>query len=86
MLGRTDSRRRLLFLLLVFVVGSVALVAPAGLLAGRRPRALAGRGPCPDDGHGRDPSKRGDIYDRSGTVVLATTLQRDRLVGARRTS
>ena len=30
MLGRTDSRRRLLFLLLVFVVGAVALVARLG--------------------------------------------------------
>ena len=28
------------------------------------------------------PSKRGEIYDRTGTVVLATTVQRDRLVAA----
>jgi cell division protein FtsI/penicillin-binding protein 2 len=28
------------------------------------------------------PSKRGDIFDRTGTVVLATTVQRDRLVAA----
>ena len=28
------------------------------------------------------PSKRGDIYDRTGTVVLATTVQRERLVAS----
>ena len=28
------------------------------------------------------PSKRGDIYDRTGTIVLATTVQRERLVAA----
>src|SRR6187549_1499357 len=28
------------------------------------------------------PSKRGDIFDRTGTVVLATTVQRERLVAA----
>jgi len=28
------------------------------------------------------PSQRGDVYDRSGTVILATTVQRERLVAA----
>ena len=28
------------------------------------------------------PSRRGDIYDRTGTVVLATTVERERLVAA----
>ena len=28
------------------------------------------------------PSKRGDVYDRTGTVVMATTVQRERLVAA----
>ena len=30
----------------------------------------------------KEPSRRGDIYDRSGTVVLATTVERDRLVAS----
>ena len=29
-----------------------------------------------------EPTRRGEIYDRSGTVVLATTVERDRLVAA----
>ena len=30
----------------------------------------------------QEPTRRGEIYDRSGTVVLATTVERDRLVAA----
>ncbi len=82
MLGRTDSRRRLLFLLVVFVIGSVALAARlAYWQVVDRDRltteALAQTTVTLDT-----PSKRGDIYDRTGTVVLATTVQRERLVGA----
>ena len=82
MLGRTDSRRRLLFLLVVFGIGSVALAARlAYWQVIDRDRltteALAQTTVALDT-----PSKRGDIYDRTGTVVLATTIQRERLVAA----
>ena len=81
MLGRTDSRRRLLFLLGMFIFGSLALTARlvywqvvdrAHLVS----EALAQTTVTLDT-----PSKRGGIYDRTGTVVLATTVQRERLVG-----
>jgi stage V sporulation protein D (sporulation-specific penicillin-binding protein) len=82
MLGRTDSRRRLLFLLVVFGIGSVALAARlAYWQVVDRDRltteALAQTTVTLDTA-----SKRGDIYDRTGTVVLATTIQRERLVAA----
>ena len=79
MLGRTDSRTR-------------ALLAPPRLRGGggeprRAPRVLAGRPARRAGGDGRqavvdalrDPVERGSIYDRTGTVVLATSVSRDRL-------
>ena len=83
MLGRTDSRRRLLFLLVVFVVGSLAAARAARVLAGRPAATTSTARPSPRPrSASRSPSRRGDIYDRSGTVVLATTVDRDRLVAA----
>jgi cell division protein FtsI/penicillin-binding protein 2 len=80
MLGRTDSRTRLLLLLIVFIVASVALmgrlaywqVVQHDVLAAQAVRQTTSRIP--------EPTRRGEIYDRSGTVVLATTVERDRLV------
>jgi len=81
MLGRTDSRRRLLFLLGMFIFGSLALTARLAYWqvvdrAHLVSEALAQTTVTLDT-----PSKRGGIYDRTGTVVLATTVQRERLVG-----
>lgn len=79
-LGRTDSGRRLLFVLIVFVIAAGALVTRLGywqivqrddLLEGAR-RQIYYRAEVP--------SKRGQIYDRSGTVVLAASVTRDRLI------
>ncbi|HUP54944.1 MAG TPA: penicillin-binding protein 2 [Methylomirabilota bacterium] len=82
MLGRTDSRRRLLFLLLVFAVGSMALVTRTAywqVLRGEELTAWAGEQTSVRIEIG---GRRGDIYDRSGTVLLATSVARDRLVAA----
>ncbi len=82
MLGRTDSRIRLLVLLCVFVFGSLALTARlAYWQVVDQPRLAAeavGQITVTID----TPTRRGDIFDRTGTVVLATTVQRDRLVGS----
>jgi cell division protein FtsI/penicillin-binding protein 2 len=82
MLGRTDSRGRLLVLLLAFVVGAVAIV---GRLAGWqivRSEELAAEARRQTSVVTEQPSARGSIYDRSGTVVLATTVERDRVAVA----
>jgi cell division protein FtsI/penicillin-binding protein 2 len=82
MLGRTDSRRRLLFLLLAFVVGSLALITRAAywqVLEGERLTAAAA---AQTTLRIEQPSRRGEIYDRTGTVLLATTVERHRLVAA----
>jgi cell division protein FtsI/penicillin-binding protein 2 len=80
--GRTDSRIRLLFLLLVFVVASGTLMMRAAywqvLDRDRLVRAAAEQTTVRIE----DASQRGDIYDRSGTVLLATTVERERLVAA----
>jgi cell division protein FtsI/penicillin-binding protein 2 len=84
MLGRTDSRRRLLLLLAMFVVGSMALVArtPYGQIV--RGAELTGKAVAQTTTTIEVPSHRGEIYDRTGTVLLATTVERDRLVAAPR--
>ena len=82
MTGRTVSRIRLLLLLTVFAVTSLALAARAAYwqVLDRDRLVLA----AADQTSARleTPSQRGDIYDRSGTVILATTVQRERLVAA----
>src|SRR6478672_3420935 len=82
MLGRTDSRRRLLFLLLVFVIGTCALVARLGYWQVVDQQRLAAEALSQTTVTLDTPSKRGDIFDRTGTIVLATTVQRERLVAA----
>ena len=82
MLGRTDSRRRLLFLLVVFVVGSFTLAARLAYWQVVDQPRLAAEALSQTTVTLDTPSKRGEIYDRTGTVVLATTVQRERLVGA----
>ena len=82
MLGRTDSRRRLLLLLIVFGVTSMALVARTAywqVLRGEELTAFAGEQTSVRIEIG---GRRGDIYDRTGTVLLATSVARDRLVAA----
>ena len=82
MLGRTDSRRRLLFLLGVFIVGSIALMARLAYWQVIDRERLASEALSQTTVTIDVPSRRGDIYDRTGTVVLATTVMRERLVAA----
>jgi cell division protein FtsI/penicillin-binding protein 2 len=82
MLGRTDSGRRLLFLVLVFVLLGSALVVRLGYWQVAQRDSLVDSAQRELSLRTEEPSKRGDIYDRTGTVVLAGTVTRERLVGS----
>ena len=84
MLGRTDSRRRLLILLVDVRRRVVGARRPDGVLAGRPGAELTGKAAPRPRSRMEIPSRRGEIYDRTGTVLLATTVERDRLVAAPR--
>src|SRR5512132_4022165 len=80
MLGRTDSARRLLLLLIVFVLAATALVVRLGYWQiGQRDQLVESARRQIYDRHDV-PSRRGQIYDRSGTVVLAASVMPDRLI------
>src|SRR3954453_8011914 len=79
MLGRTDSRARAILLLIVFVLVAGALGARLAYWQVMRRDELSARALQQSSMTYRIPAKRGAIYDRSGTVVLATSVQRDRL-------
>ncbi len=80
MLGRTDSRGRLLFLLLVFMLSGGAIVARLGWWQIARQADLAEAAHRQIFLRTEIPAQRGAIYDRSGTIILAETVTRDRLV------
>ena len=82
MLGRTDSRIRLLVLLVAFVVASLALVSRLAFWQVVERDWLLGQAVAQTTTRIETPSRRGEIYDRSGTVALATTVDRDRLAAA----
>jgi len=82
MLGRTDSRRRLLVLLTIFVIGSLALIARTAYWQVLNGDFLLARAAAQTTVRIEVAGRRGDIYDRTGTVLLATTIDRDRLVAA----
>lgn len=82
MLGRTDSRRRLLFLLGLFAFVSIALIARTAYWQVIEGDTLMRLAAAQTTVRLEEPSRRGDIYDRTGTVLLATTVDRDRLVAA----
>jgi cell division protein FtsI/penicillin-binding protein 2 len=79
MLGRTDSRVRAVFLLVIFVVVAGALVTRLAYWQVIRRDELAAMAVRQSSMTYEIPAKRGSIYDRTGTVVLATSVQRDRL-------
>src|SRR6185369_17714168 len=79
MLGRTDSRRRMLLLLITFVVIAASLVARLAYWQVTQRDRLSGEAFAQTTKVSTTPSRRGDIFDRSGTVVLATTVDRERL-------
>src|SRR5262245_48121598 len=80
--GRTDSGRRLLVILIVFALGAGALVTRLGYWQ------LVKHDDLVESAHkqiyyrAEVPSQRGQIFDRSGTIVLAASVKRDRLVVA----
>jgi cell division protein FtsI/penicillin-binding protein 2 len=82
MLGRTDSRRRLVLLLVAFAVASAALVTRSAYWQVVEHEKLTAQAAAQTSIRVEQPSRRGDIYDRTGTVLLATTVERDRLVAA----
>jgi cell division protein FtsI/penicillin-binding protein 2 len=82
MLGRTDSRRRLLFLLGLFLVGTVALVARTAYWQVVRADWLMVRAVAQTTVTTETPSRRGEIYDRTGVILLATTVDRERLIAS----
>jgi cell division protein FtsI (penicillin-binding protein 3) len=80
MLGRTDSRGRILLLFLVLTIlsgGMVMRLAYWQVNQRERLTAMAGRTSTTQE---TLPAKRGTIYDRTGTIVLAETIYRYRLV------
>jgi cell division protein FtsI/penicillin-binding protein 2 len=79
MLGRTDSRRRMLLLLITFIVIAASLVARLTYWQVTQRDRLAREAFEQTTMRSETPSRRGDIYDRTGVVVLATTVDRERL-------
>ena len=79
MLGRTDSRARAILLLVAFVVVAGALGVRLAYWQVLRRDDLAAMAVRQSSTTYSVPAKRGSIYDRSGTVILATSVQRDRL-------
>jgi PAS domain-containing protein len=74
MLGRTDSGRRLLVVLIVFVVGAGALVTRLGYWQVGQRDQLVASARRQIFSQNTVPSRRGQIFDRSGTVVFGTPL------------
>jgi cell division protein FtsI/penicillin-binding protein 2 len=79
-MGRTDSRGRALLLLIAFAVTGSALFARLAYWQVGQQQRLADEAFQQTTVRLETPSKRGDIYDRSGVVVLATTIERERLI------
>ncbi len=80
MLGRTDSRPRTLLLLAVLLLFAAACVARLGYWQLARHDWLVAQARDQVTVRTEIAATRGTIYDRSGTVTLATTIRRDRLV------
>src|SRR5438552_9659671 len=80
--GRTDSRGRLLIVLVGLLVVSVCLVGRLAFWQVAQRDRLADLAAQQTTVRTQQPSHRGTIYDRSGTVVMATTVDRSRLVAA----
>jgi cell division protein FtsI/penicillin-binding protein 2 len=80
MAGRTDSGRRLLLLLIVFVLGAGVLVTRLGYWQVVKHDDLVESAHRQIYYRAEVPSQRGQIYDRSGTIVLAASVTRSRLI------
>jgi cell division protein FtsI/penicillin-binding protein 2 len=82
MLGRTDSRRRLLFVLGTFVVVGASLVSRLVWWQVVQHDSLSAAASQQSSLRYELPVQRGTIYDRSGTVVLATSVIHYRVTAA----
>lgn len=82
MLGRTDSRLRLLLVVAGFLAISVALAGRLAFWQVVRGDELAAMAVRQTTVRTEEPTQRGTIYDRTGTVVLASTVSRSRLVAS----
>src|SRR5512142_1719808 len=80
--GRTDSRGRLIVLLIVLVIAAGSLVSRLAWWQIAQRADLAAMAVAQTEVSVERPSDRGTIYDRSGTVVLATTVDRWRITGS----
>src|SRR5450759_356021 len=76
MLGRTDSRFRALLVLITFVVVAGSLGARLAYWQVVRRDELAAMARQQTSLRYEIPTSRGTIYDRTGTVVLATSVAR----------
>jgi cell division protein FtsI/penicillin-binding protein 2 len=79
MLGRTDSRARAVVVLLGFVLVAGSLGLRLAYWQVARRDELSAMAVKQSSMRYELPSTRGSIYDRTGTVVLATSVARDRL-------
>ena len=79
MLGRTDRRLRLVALIAAAVMAASSVAVRLAYWQVLEHDRLASQAHEQLDRALVEPSRRGTIYDRSGTVVLATTIYRDRL-------
>ena len=81
MLGRTDSRVRILLLLMAVVVASAGIVARLAYWQVGQHYSLSAEA-AQTATYGRTiPALRGTIYDRTGTIVLAQTITLYRVIG-----
>jgi cell division protein FtsI/penicillin-binding protein 2 len=81
MYGRTDSKGRLLLLLAVVIAlsGGLAMRLAYWQIGQRQELAVAAGNDGPVVNN--IPSQRGTIYDRTGTIVLAQTINQYRVIG-----
>jgi cell division protein FtsI/penicillin-binding protein 2 len=80
MLGRTDSRGRLLLLFIVFTLLSGGMVVRLAYWQVNQRERLTAMAGGPSTVQHFLPATRGTIYDRTGTIVLAETIYRYRLI------
>ena len=80
MIGRTDSRGRLLLLLAVLVLLSTGMGARLAYWQTNRHTTPAAAAVADSLSQRSIPARRGTIYDRTGTIVLAETIDRYRIV------
>jgi len=80
MLGRTDSKGRLLLLFAVLVLLSSGMTMRLAYWQVNQHQQMAALAAQTEMTHRTVPARRGTIYDRTGTIVLAQTVNRYRIV------